>query len=264
MLLLEKFAAKEVPLDKLFSRKGACVPGGRRAVAKSIIQDLVRGVTPPVVVRPSGNGYEIIAGDLVVEAARERGDRAITALVGDVRNVDALVFRLIEGVARGEVNPVEEAEMMLELNRDHGLTQHEIAVRCGRVQSTVANKIRLLRLPAPILDALRRGEIGERHARALLELDDPGKQMEVFRRCLNQHLSASEVESICSLGANRKGKPRGRGRRAKSVVKDARIFQNALRSVVREMQKAGLDAKCEEQTTEGSWEFRVSVRILRG
>jgi ParB family chromosome partitioning protein len=254
------FRPAEVAIDSVAMRAGAGVPGGQEYVTRRLLGDLVRGTSQPVLVRPVGIGYEIIAGDVEYLAARKRGSRTIKVLVGDVSGRDALLMRLLEGSRRGDLNPVEEAEIVRELNVEFGLTQQEIAMRCDRVQSTVANKMRLLKLPGDVLESLRRGEIGERHARALLKLGDAGKQSEMFRRVVRMRASAAEVESMCDVAAGVPKSGGRRGRSGKGVVKDARIYQNSLRAVVREMRKAGLRVTCDEETSDKLWEFRVQLK----
>jgi ParB family chromosome partitioning protein len=222
--------------------------------------DLVRGNSDPVLVRPLGTGFEIIAGDVEFLAAKKRGNKTVKAMVGDIEDKEALLLRLLEGSRRGDLNPVEEAEIIGELRGEFGLTQQEIAMRSNRVQSTVANKIRLLKLPAEVQDSLRRGDIGERHARALLKLSEASKQSEVFRRAMRMKASAAEVESMCDLAAGSPKPRRGRRRAGKGVIRDLRIYQNSLRSVALEMSKAGLTVICDEESSENVWEFRVQVR----
>lgn len=259
-VLLDRFRPVDVPVEDLVLREGASLPGGSELVSMTVLRGLVKGTSEPILARPIGSKVEVIAGDTQVVAAKKRGEERIRVYVGEIGDEDALLLRLREGARRGDLNVVEEAEIMRELVSEFGLTQRELAMKCDRKQCTVANKLRLLRLPGEVLEALRAGEIGERHARALLRLEDADKQIEVFRKCVKMKLTAAEMESMCGRGAIRRV---GRGRRGNGrvVFKDARIFQNALRKVVAEMNKAGLDVVCEEESCEGTWEFRVFVRM---
>ena len=254
------FKPDEVPIGSLAMRPGAGIPGGQESIARKLLGDLVRGSSEPILVRAAGTGFQIIAGDIEYLAAVKRGAKSIKVMVGEIGDRDALLLRLREGSRRGDLNSVEEAEIIRELNVEYGLTQQEIAMRFGKVQSTVANKVRLLKLGAEVLDSLRRGEIGERHARALLKLDGPLKQGEVFRRAMRMRASAAEVEAMCDIAAGGLKTKRGRGRGGKGLVRDMRIYQNSLRGVVREMKKAGLSISCDEETTGSVWEFKVRVK----
>ncbi len=256
----EVFKLAELPVDALAMRPGAGVPGGQEYIARRLLGDLVRGSSDPVLVRPRDAGFEIIAGDVEYLAAKKRGSRTVKAMVGEIDDKDALLLRLLEGARRGDLNPVEEAEIIRELNAEYGLTQQEIAMRSDKVQSTVANKIRLLKLPKEVLDSLRRGEIGERHARALLKLGSAEKQSEIFRRAIRMKASAAEVESMCDVAVGGARPRHGRGKTGKGIIKDLRIYQNSLRAVVREMKKAGLTVSCDEESSENVWEFKLQVR----
>lgn len=258
--LADKFEVKEIPVESIQMRSGAYVPGGAESVSRKVLKDLVRGTRAPIFVRPVGKGYEVIAGDIEFLAARGQGAGTLEVQVAELDDRDALLMRLLEGCSRGDVNVAEEAEIIRDLNREYGLTQHEIAVRCDRVQSTVANKLRLLKLPQEVLQSLRHGEIGERHARALLKVPNADKQMAIFRRCLKSRMSATDMESMCTAAAGASSRARVK-KSHRGVVKDPRIYQNALRSVVREMQKAGLSAFCEEDSADDRWEFKVCLTV---
>jgi len=257
---MDQFRSADLPVDSLSMRAGAGVPGGQEYVSRRLLGDLVRGSSEPVLVRRLGNGFEIIAGDVEYLAAKTRGNKTVRAMIGEIGDKEVLLLRLLEGSRRGDLNPVEEAEIIRELRGEYGLTQQEIAMRINRVQSTVANKLRLLRLPLEVMEALRRGEIGERHARALLKIDDSAKQMVLYKRAMRMKASAAEVESMCDLAAGGVKTKRGRRKAGKGVIKDIRIYQNSLRTVVREMTKAGLAVKCDENLSDNTWEFKVYVR----
>ena len=249
-----------LPIESLTMRQGAGVPGGQEYVTRRLLGDLVRGSSDPVLVRRVGELFEIIAGDVEYLAAKKRGASTVKALIGEVPDKEALLLRLLEGGKRGDLNPVEEAEIIQELRGEYGLTQQEIAMRCNRVQSTIANKTRLLRLPEEIRESLRSGDMGERHGRALLKIDDPEKKMQILRRAKRMRASAAEVEAMCDLASGAPKKPRERRKAGKGVIKDIRIYQNSLGAVVREMTKAGLVVSCDEESTDNAWEFNVQVR----
>ena len=250
----------EVGVSELVMRPGAGVPGGSPSVSRRILQNLVRGSSEPIIARRIGDKWEIIAGDLEYLAALRRGTRVVTIVVEDLDDREAILRRLLEGRRRGELNPLEEAQLCRALNLEYGMTQQEIAMRTGLVQSTVANKQRLLRLPIEVQEALKDGRIGQRHARALLKVRDPDRQIGIYRRAIQSGSSAHEVEEMCSAatpGSARRARYPKRG--PKGVVRDIRIYQNGLRSVVKEMQKAGLKVTCDEASDDVQWSFRVLV-----
>lgn len=250
-----KFSFEDVAVGSVRLPEGFLNEAARRVRAE-VLGSVIRERTEPVIAVKQGDALEVVAGCFQVLACRRRGQERLGALVGTLSEDDALVLRIVEGGRRGEVGPVEEAEILQRLNREFGMTQTEIATRCGMKQCTVANKIRLLRLPDSVLGALRDGRIGERHARALLRVEDPERQKELFERCLRIGLRARDLESLC-----RPVSLRGRGRRDRAVIKDLRIFQNALRDVARDMSRAGLIVEYDETARDGEWEFRLAVRV---
>lgn len=257
----EGFETKNVPVDHITLMPGACLPGGDTAVSRAILAELVKGSREPLLVRPVGTKYELVAGDLEYWVARKRGEEAVTCMVREMDHVTAIVTRISEGAKRKDVNPVEEALLLDQLVNEYGMTHQEIAIRCGRMQCTVSNKLRLLRLPGEVLEALKSGEIGERQARALLRVKDDARQLELFRRCVKMNLTAGDMESLCGFSPSGvKKRTSMASARGKVIYKDPRIFQNTLRKIVVEMKKAGLDVVCREESYEKSWEFKVLVR----
>ncbi|MGI6620937.1 MAG: ParB/RepB/Spo0J family partition protein [Bacillota bacterium] len=258
-----RFETIEVPIKDIGLPEGACLPGGEMAVSRAVLASLVKGSGQPVLVRPMGDDYQLVAGDLEYWVAVAKGEHSIECWVQQMDDLTAWITRLAEGARRKDINPVEEAQLIYKLVHEYGMGHREIAIRCGRRQCTVSNKLRLLRLPAEILDALKSGRIGERHARALLTVGGEGKQLELFRRCVRMKLSAGEMEELCRIHSG-KGTLKGMlpPRKHKLVFKDPRIFQNTLRRIVAEMKKAGLDVVCREEVKEKSWEFRVLCRKL--
>jgi ParB family chromosome partitioning protein len=154
------------------------------------------GVLQPVLLRRVGvDSYELIAGERRFRAAQEVGLRAIPALVREYSDPQMLEVALIENVQREDISPVEAAKAYRRLNSEFGMTQTEIARRVGKAQSTIANTLRLLALPASILESLQRGEISEGHARTLLQVggEDQASAWEAIR---SKGLSVREAERL--------------------------------------------------------------------
>jgi ParB family chromosome partitioning protein len=247
-----------VPVDHVFLRAGSMVPNAGSRITKEVLRQMVSGVGGRIGVCCCARGYQVVYGDLQYLVYKKRKEKTIEVELLEGSRDELIVARLCEAGKRRELNPVEESELMYELCNEYGYTQDEVALRCNRVQSTVANKIRLLKLPGEVLAALKNGDIGERHARALLSLKNDSDRLRVFRRCIKHGYSAREMEEIAS-GLGGKGY-RSKGRNSKGYFKDPRIFQNSLRQVVKEMSKAGLRVEYAEETAGGIWHFRVSLR----
>lgn len=152
------------------------------------------GVIQPIIVRQVNNKYEIIAGERRYKASALAGMTKIPAIVNNLDDKEAAKVALLENLQRRNLNPIEEArtyQKILELDQ---MTQDSLAKTMGKSQSAVANKIRLLSLPDEVQQALLKEEISERHARALLNVDDHGKQKELLNRVINEKLSVRNLE----------------------------------------------------------------------
>ncbi len=154
------------------------------------------GVLQPIVVRPKGEGYELVAGERRWRAAQRAGLTEIPTIIRPCTDEETLALALIENLQREDLNPLEEAHAYALLMERFGFTQEEIAQRVGKSRAAVANTLRLLQLPEPIQRALREGTITEGHARALLGAPDDGAMMEAFQLVLKHHLSVRQTEAL--------------------------------------------------------------------
>ena len=168
------------------------------------------GVVQPVIVREVDGGYELIAGERRWRAAQRAGFTVVPAIVRAASDVESLELALVENVVRQQLNPVDEAYALKVLLEDLGVTQESLAARVGKSRSAIANKIRLLELPAAIQEALSGGTLTEGHGRALLGLGERGKQLQLARRAVEKGLSVRQVED--EVDAYPKCRPAGRER----------------------------------------------------
>lgn len=140
--------------------------------------------------------YELVAGERRLRAAKMAGLTEVACVVRVVTDRERGELSLIENIQREDLNALEEGEAYRKLMGQFGLTQEDVAQRVGKSRPAVANKLRLLDLPAPLKDALRAGQITEGHARALLGIGDKSRQEEIGRRVLADKLTVREVEKI--------------------------------------------------------------------
>lgn len=153
------------------------------------------GLLQPLVVRPAGDGeWEIVAGERRYRALRELGRETAPVVVRELTDRQMLVLALVENLQRENLTPLEEARGFRQLMRDFELTQAEVAERVGRDRTTVANTMRLLRLPEPVRDLVEDGTLSEGHARAILGLEDEEDQVEMAREVVGRELSVRETE----------------------------------------------------------------------
>lgn len=168
-------------------------PASLEELARSI---KAAGVLQPVVVRRAPGGrWELIAGERRWRAARLAGLERIPALVREATDAESLELALVENLLREDLNPMEEAEAYQQILREFGWTQEELARRIGRDRSTIANSLRLLRLPAPIQDDLRAGRLTMGHARALLALTTAAEQLKLRDEILAHSWSVRTTEA---------------------------------------------------------------------
>ena len=206
-----------------------------------------KGVLLPVLVRraPSGTGYVLIAGERRWRASQKAGLRELPALVREVTEAEAFELALIENIQREDLNPVEEAEAYQRLVDEHGLTQEKLAERVGKDRSTVANSLRLLRLPEPIKLAIVTGALSMGHARALLGLADPGDLEKAALKVMNEGLSVRAVEQLVQRLKSKRG---GKKDKAEATAQ--------TRSVVEKLQRR-LGTKVELKDRAGRGELLV-------
>ena len=157
------------------------------------------GIVQPILVRRHGERYQIIAGERRWRAAQQVGLQSVPIAVRDVADDQLLELALIENIQRAELTPVEEAQAYHRLQDEFGLTQEEVAARVGKERSTVANMLRLLRLPAEIRAMMDARQLDAGHARALLALDDEPARLELAREAARRGLSVREVERRVAL-----------------------------------------------------------------
>ena len=167
-----------------------------------------RGILQPLLVRRSGEGYELIAGERRLRAARAAGLKDVPVLIMDVGDADALELALIENLQREDLNPIEEAEGYALLASRFKLTQEDIANRMGKARASVANAMRILKLPDAAKAAIADGRLGTGHAKVLLGLDIPQEQLLFAQRAVRENLSVRQLEKLVERAHSVPRKPR--------------------------------------------------------
>jgi len=173
----------------------------RKTFNEEPLQELVqsireKGILQPLVVRRKGERYELIAGERRWRAAQKAGIKEVPILVRNVSESELLELSLIENIQRENLNPIEEAEAYKGLAEQFHLTQEDISQKVGKDRATVANALRLLKLPPEIKQSLAEGKVTVGHARALLGLDSPEKQRAAWRKVLSGGLSVRQTENL--------------------------------------------------------------------
>jgi len=180
-----------------------------------------KGVLQPILVRESESGYEVIAGERRLRAARALNLEEVPVIIKKVSDQEALVIALVENIQREELNPIEEAKAFRRLIDDFQLSQDDIAQAVGKDSSTVSNTLRLLKLPEEIQATLFSGKLSMGHARALLGIEDRGEQQEIFERVLKKDMSVRELENLIRTGL----KTPARRKKVKSPTSDHELHR---------------------------------------
>lgn len=217
------------------------------------------GVLQPLLVSPSDDGcYMLIAGERRLRASRMANLSEVPVIISDYTSQQIAEIALIENLQREDLHFLEEAEGYEQLMNEFHLTQEAMAARVGKKQSTIANKLRLLRLTGPVRKVLVDAGLSERHARALLKLEDETKRLEVLAVVVEKGFSVRQTEEYIAklLDAGEKEKEK---KRRLVIVNDVRIYLNSIKQVVNSIKDVGIPVNM-EQTIEGD-EVIISLRI---
>lgn len=215
------------------------------------------GVIQPIVVRVRNHQFELIAGERRLRAVKKLGYDTIPAIIRDFNDSQAASIALIENLQRENLTALEEAIAYQQLIDMHSLTQESLAQRLGKSQSTIANKIRLLHLSDPVKLALMERKITERHARALLALDQEELQVKVLEDIISKELNVKQTEARIALlkeAIKAKSKPK-----RISYSKDVRLALNTIRQSVDMVSSSGLPINTVEQDYEDHYEIVIRI-----
>lgn len=187
----------------------------RRTFSPDELRELIdsvreKGILQPLLVRPTAEGYELVAGERRLRAAQAAGLETVPAVVRKLSDRETLEATIVENVQRTDLNAIELAEGLHRLAQEFSLTQEEIARRVGKDRVTVANTLRLLRLPAEVRQAVVDGKLSGGHARALLSAT-PERLQAIFLAAMRKGLSVREVEQLCRVEGKRR-QPRRQAR----------------------------------------------------
>ena len=214
------------------------------------------GVLQPLSVRQLDHGWELIAGERRLRASRLAGLTHVPCIVFNASEEHSSLLALVENLQRKDLDFLEEALALNQLIQTYSLSQEECARRIGKSQSAIANKLRLLKLPEHVLDLLRDNGFTERHARALLRLENSATQDRAARWVVSHDLTVAKteeyVETILSQASSLRRKP-------SFILKDVRLFLNTVDRGLTMMKLAGVHAQYGREDTEDS--ILLTIRI---
>ena len=218
-----------------------------------------KGLLLPLIVRRAHEGYVLVAGERRWRAAQKAGLRELPAMVREVTEKEAFELALIENIQREDLNPLEEAEAYKRLIEEHGLTQEELAGRVHKERSTIANALRLLRLPDSIKQAIVAGQLSMGHARALLAIADEGDLRKAADKVIAEELSVRAAEALVQ---RLKSKRQPKEKQEKESVQVRHLVEKLQR-------KLGAKVELKDKGGSGTLEIRYGSlteldRILAG
>lgn len=225
-------------------------PEGLQELSDSILQ---HGILQPLSVRRKGNLYELVAGERRLRAAKLAGLEEVPCLLVNMDEGQSAVAALVENLQRRDLDYIEEARGLSRLMQMGNLSQEQAAARVGKSQSAVANKLRLLRHSPQVLEALREGNLTERHARALLKLPTEEQKLQTIGEILRRNLTVAQTERYVQELMSRET---ARNQERKPNV---RAFLAGLTESLAQIQRSGIAAVSQRQETES--EIRLTITI---
>lgn len=244
----------------------------RKIFTEEDLRELARsiqnfGVIQPIIVRKFENKYQIVAGERRFRACKMLGLKEIPAIIQEFNDEKAAQISLIENLQRKELSFFEEANAYIQLINYFGMTQDEIAVRVGKSQSAIANKLRLLRLPEEVREQIFPDLISERHARALLKLNSKEMQLAILNQIYEKDLTVKQTENLV-LKASQNNIPQednkgDAGQNFSLIIRDARIFLNTIRETVKRAKQTGIEIVMLENDSEDEYEVVIKIAKKR-
>ncbi|MBQ7384879.1 MAG: ParB/RepB/Spo0J family partition protein [Ruminococcus sp.] len=217
------------------------------------------GILQPLTVRKlNDTEYELVAGERRLRASVLAGLTTVPCVLIKCTDKESAIFALIENLQRADLNMFEEARGISRLIRKFDITQEEAAAKLGKKQSTVANKLRLLKLTLEEQDWITQAGLSERHARALLRIDDEELRKKILSQIISEGLNATESENFISDFLHKNTLPDKKQDR-KFIVKDLRIFLNTINKAVDTMRLSGINAIAKRIESEEYIEYTVKI-----
>jgi len=223
------------------------------------------GLIQPLVVRKSGSGYELVAGERRLRACKHIGMNTVTCIVeSELREESSAMMALIENLQREDLHFIEEAQCYYALLNNYDLTQEELAKRLGRSQSSIANKLRILRLSGNVKDAVQSAGLSERHARAILKLRDEETQLAVIKKATDKGLSVKDTERLVEKTLDKLYDEKRDGAKPRPLfvraVRDYRLFMNTVNAAINTLRDSGMNVDVEQEDMADGVDIHIHIR----
>lgn len=227
------------------------------ALAESISQN---GILQPLSVRKCGERYELIAGERRLRAAKRCGFTVVPCIIHEVSERHSAILALVENIQRQDLSFFDEAVAIEKLITYYGMTQEDAAAKLGKAQSTIANKLRLLRLTSDERELIMRFNLTERHARALLRVASASDRLIILEKIVKANLNVERTERLIDdfIG---KEKIKSSYKKRSKVFQNVKLFVNTINKAIETMQAAGISADSRKIENEEYIEYRVRIPI---
>jgi ParB family chromosome partitioning protein len=257
---LNENSITELPIIKIRPNKAQPRKQFAQEELTSLSQSIAEnGILQPLTVRKvSASEYELVAGERRLRASAMAGLRKVPCIVIKCSEKESAIYALLENLQRADLGMFEEARGIAKLIRRYGITQEQAAQKLGKTQSTIANKLRLLRLSDEEQEWIENASLSERHARALLRLDDEQARREALSKVISDNLNVRQTEELVSLMKKSNPQTTRRGN-SKAVIKDLRIFVNSIHRAIDTMKLAGINAEARQSENNNFIEYTIRI-----
>ena len=239
----------------------------RKTFSQQSLEELAQsikefGLIQPITVRKTGaNGYELIAGERRLRATKLAKLEYIPAIIVSTDEKESAVLAMLENLQRENLHYMEEAAGYASLIEDHGFTQEELAQKLGKNQSTIANKLRILKLPKEVKELIIKYNLTERHARALLRLPDKETQLKVIDKIVEKGLNVKETENLINSVIEKIQNQNIKQTKKRMIrsYRDFRLFVNTIKNAVAMLKDYGVSPMLEEIDHEDCIKIIVTI-----
>ena len=226
-------------------------------LAKSISQE---GILQPLIIRMNDGEYQLVSGERRLRAAKIAGLKTVPCIIVNMTERNSALMALVENIQRENLSFFEEAGAIQSLISVYGMTQEDAAIRLGIAQSTVANKLRLLKIPGDEQQVIMDMGLSERHARALLRLKSKSDRVDVLERIHKYKLNVEMTEAYISKLLEGRQKKESYKKRS-PVLKDVRLFVNTINKAIEVMRLSGVEANSKKTQTENEITYTITIPI---
>lgn len=226
-------------------------------LAKSISQE---GILQPLIIRINDGEYELVSGERRLRAAKIAGLKTVPCIIVNMTERNSALMALVENIQREDLSFFEEAGAIQSLISVYGMTQEDAAIRLGIAQSTVANKLRLLRIPGDEQQVIMDMGLSERHARALLRLESKSDRIDVLERIHKYKLNVEMTEAYISKLLEGKRKKESYKKRS-PILRDVKLFVNTINKAIEVMRLSGVKANSKKTQTDNEITYTITIPL---